>query len=130
MFKFLASLGLVILLASCQVPQASLQSDVSAADTKFTLIVAQIHEEYEKGNLCLAKLRSMQGAVRVANGYIENAYDAAHVKNFATVASFLTRLETIRRNLEFELEVVKLGESTDDCPGERGRITQLTPAFA
>ncbi len=124
----------LLLLAGCprvtQLPEDSLTSDVSAADTQFTLIVAQMHSEHENGNLCLKKLRSMQSAVRVANGYIERAYDAAAVKNFSVVAQLLTRLETIRRSLEFELEIVKLGESTDGCVDERGRVTQIIPAFA
>ena len=128
-------LGLVILLllTGCPriqtLPQDSLTSDVSAADTQFTLIVAQMHVEHEKGNLCLFKLRKMQDGVRVANKYIEQAYDAAVVKNFATVSQLLTRIETIRRTLEFELEIIKLGDSNDGCVDERGRVTQLTPAF-
>ncbi len=132
--KYLSSLLFVLLLTGCprtqQLPEDSLTSDVLAADTQFTLIVSQMHAEHENGNLCLVKLRSMQDAVRTANSYIEKAYDAAAVKNFSVVAQLLTRLETMRRSLEFELEIVKLGDSTDGCIDERGRVTQLTPAVA
>ncbi len=134
MFKHLALFGMLIALSGClglaTLPQTSLATDVSAADTKFSSVVAQLTSEYQQGHICKSKMKELQNIVRQANAYIENAYDAATIKNVPAVSKYLTRLETLRRDLEFELNIIKTDGVSDGCPDDSSRTTEFAPALA
>lgn len=134
MFKFVLASIVLFVLTSCvplqQLPQTSLSTDVSAADTKFSQVVTRLHDEYERGHICASKLQEMQMVIRRTNMFIEQAYDAAAVGNIATVSKYLTRIETIRRSLELDLEIAKSGELLYGCASDRDGTIDFTPAFA
>ena len=134
MIKYIVCTIVLFLATSCvplqNLPQTSLRTDVASADTKFSAVVTELHKEYNEGHICSVKLQKMQTIVRQGNAIIELAYDAALIKNFATVAKYITRLETMRRDLELDLEIAKSGEVLDGCTGNSVRTPKFTPAFA